>query len=125
MKNDAYGYAYFEQGRGLVFLNNAHFASRKVELALGPEIGLMAKPGAPVRVASHFPEQRQLLREEGTGLRSGDTLTLWLRPFESLLLEVTASARGVRLPARGITAAAAQQCWRLPAAEQRFTRSRS
>jgi len=109
MKNDAYGYAYFEQGRGLVFLNNAPFSSRKVELALGPEIGLMAKPGAPVRVESRFPEQRQLLQEEGTGLRSRDTLTLWLRPFESLLLEVTSSARDVRLPARSITAEAAER----------------
>jgi hypothetical protein len=109
MKNDAYGYAYFEQDRGLVFLNNAHFASRKVELTLGPENGLLAKPGAALRVVSHFPERQQLLREEGIGLHIGDTLTLSLRPFESLLLEVVATARSVRLPVRRITTDAAEQ----------------
>ena len=109
MKNEVYGYAYFDRGRGLVFLNNAHFSSRKVELALGPEIGLMAKAGAPVRIESHFPDRRQLLREEGSGLRSGEALTLWLRPFESLLLEVTATARSARLPGRSLTPEAAER----------------
>jgi hypothetical protein len=109
MKNDVYGYAYCKGDRGVIFLNNAHFSARKVEVALGPEIGLTARPGAPLRVGSHFPERQQLLREEGTGLRSGDTLTVTLRPFESLLLEVTSSTRTLRLPVRSITAEEAGQ----------------
>jgi hypothetical protein len=92
-----------------VFLNNAHFASRRVEVRLGSGMVPGSRPagrsGALLRVESLFPEPGLLGAEDGAGLRAGDALSVWLRPFEVLMLEVTARARGARLPARRLAAA--------------------
>ena len=105
MRNDPYGYAYCEGSRGLVFLNNAHFVSRRVDLPLGPEIGLEARAGARLDVVSRFPDAQRLLRGQGAAPCAGDALEIWLRPFEVLALEIGASVRGAgRLPVRAVDA---------------------
>jgi hypothetical protein len=107
-QNDAYGYAYCRGDRGLLFVNNASFVSRKVELTLDASIGLDAKAGTLLSVASLFPGR---LRAPGGGsesLRVGDTLPVWLRPFEVLMLEVSPPSRAVEaLPTRDLTDEAA------------------
>ncbi|MBI3923855.1 MAG: hypothetical protein HY318_20705 [Armatimonadetes bacterium] len=94
-KNEVYGYAHFKESRGFLFLNNAHFASREARLQLDSTIGLQSKPGTPVHILSHFPDRRRLLRNDGSRFSAGDTVKVWLRPFEVLMLEVTTSARSV------------------------------
>jgi hypothetical protein len=98
-KNEPYGYAFCDGARGFIFCNNAHFTSRKISLKLGPEIGLSAPPGSPLRVISHFPERNVLEMRDGTQFRSGGTAEVWMRPFETLLLEVGSKA-GSDLPRR-------------------------
>ena len=85
MANEPYGYAYFDHGRGLVFLNNMHFTARSVSVPI-------VLPGSrPVRVRSLFPETADLAPPDGAPLRAGGTLRALLRPFETLLLEVRTS----------------------------------
>jgi hypothetical protein len=105
MRDEVYGYANCQGSRGFLFLNNAHFAARRAELMLDRSIGLAAKPGASLQVVSHFPEPTRLLRPDGAGFKAGDVLSVWLRPFEVLMLEVGPSVREVsaaRLPARSV-----------------------
>ena len=102
--NDAYGYAYCSQDRGLLFVNNASFVSRKVELTLDASIGLDAKAGTLLSVASLFADRRGVLGEGGEPLRAGSSLSLWLRPFEVLMLEVSPPSRAAQvLPTRDLT----------------------
>ena len=101
--NEVYGWAYFKGGRGLVFANNVHFASRKLELNLGPAFGLDVKPGAALDVVSHFPERRSVTRDDGSPLRCGEGSELWLRPFEVLMMEVgPAGSKDTPAPRRGV-----------------------
>jgi hypothetical protein len=93
-KNEVYGYAYFQGTHGFLFLNNVHFAARKATLRLDAALGLEALPGTPLHVLSHFPERQRLQQEDGSQFRAGDTMEVWLRPFEVLLLEVSPSAQG-------------------------------
>lgn len=107
-RNEPYGYAHGRGAHGLVFLHNAHFATRSVSLSLGPALGLDAKPGTPVQVVAHFPERRQLRGRGGKRLQLGDTLEVPLRPFETLMLEITPALRtGAAWPRRTLTAAQA------------------
>lgn len=100
--NEPYGYAFFDGAHGFVFCSNAHFASRKVRLPLGPALGLTAKSGLPLRITAHFPDRSELVPEDGSGVRAGDAPEFWMRPFETLLLEVgTRAQRG--LPRRQIS----------------------
>ena len=92
-RNEVYGNSYGQGTRGFLFLNNAHFAARRVELSLDGSIGLDAKTGAALEVASHFPQRARLLRPDGAGLKAGDALGIWLRPFEALMLEVGPESR--------------------------------
>ena len=109
-RNEVHGYAHGRGARGLVFVNNSHFASRPITLRLDPALGLDARPGTPVQVVTHFPDRRQLRQQDGTRFQLGDPLMLWLRPFETLMLEVTPVVRtGVRLPRRVITDAQAAE----------------
>jgi len=103
-RNEVYGYAHCQGTRGFLFLNNAHFAARRAEVRLDSSIGLEAKPGTPLQVVSLFPEQARVLRPDGAGFKAGDTLGLWLRPFEVLLLEVSPAAKDVAaLPLRSVS----------------------
>jgi len=88
MNAETYGYAYGEGGRALVFLNNPGFEARSVRLVLGDPIGLGARTGSRLRVTSRFPETARILHDGGRAVRTGDTLVVWLRPFEVLLLEI-------------------------------------
>lgn len=103
-RNEVYGYAHFSGAHGFLFINNAHFASRKAQLRLGASVGLEAEPGTPLQVVALFPERHRILREDGLPYRAGDTLDLWVRPFEVLMLEVRTSVRAATsLPVRRLT----------------------
>ncbi len=91
--SEPYGYAYGRGAHGLVFLNNAHFAARPVTLRLDATLGLDAKPGTTVQVVAHFPERQQVRGPRGARLCLGDELVVTLRPFETLMLEVTPTLR--------------------------------
>jgi len=102
--NDVYGYAYCEGQHGYLFINNANFTARHAEVALDTALGLDAQAGAAVNVTSLFPDQTRLLRPDEKGFKLGDTLGVWMRPFEVLMLEVTPAADGnTGLPARSVT----------------------
>jgi hypothetical protein len=111
-KNEVYGYANVSGAHGFLFINNVHFAARKATLVLGPEIGLEVAPGTPMEIFSHFPDQTRIAREDGRRFNAGDTVDVWLRPFEVLMLEVRAADGAiVNFPGRGSAeqAAAASQ----------------
>lgn len=108
-RNEVYGYAHGQGARSFLFLSNAHFASRPVTLTLDASLGLTARAGTKLALTTHFPEKKQL-RRPGVGSKPwsvGDTVELWLRPFETLMLEVAPPAKSKPLPARTLTAAQA------------------
>lgn len=103
-KNELYGYANVSDTRGFFFINNVHFAARKAELVLGPEIGLEASAGTQMEVFSHFPDERRLSKPDGGRYWIGETLPVWVRPFEVLMLEVRAAEGAVvNFPSRQLT----------------------
>jgi len=107
-RNEVYGYAHCSGSRGFLFINNAHFTSRRAVVRLGAEIGLDARAGTPLGVRAHFPDRARLLRPDGKEFRLGDVLDVRLRPFETLMLEVGPAARlASRLPVRSVSAAQA------------------
>ncbi len=87
-KNEVYGYANVGEDRGFLFLNNVHFEARQARLNLG-ELGLTVTKGTRLEIVSHFPEKRRLVKPDGSEYEAGDTTDLWLRPFETLMLEVS------------------------------------
>ena len=87
-KDEVYGYACFQAGRGFVFMNNVDFEARKVRLSLDASIGLQAPDGTGLRLIGHFPDHAELVRQGQPPLQSGQTLETWLRPFEVALWEV-------------------------------------
>ncbi len=87
-KNEVYGYAYFQGGHGLIFMNNVDFQARKTRLSLDERIGLKASPGTRLRMIEHFPDRAELVKEGQAPLESGQTLDVWLRPFEVALWEI-------------------------------------
>ncbi len=104
LRNEVYGYAHCEGRRGFVFLNNDYFESRRVELRLDESLGLDAKPGTSLLVASQFPEPASLVRPDGKSFKAGDALQLWLRPFEVLMLEIRPGSEGQpAMPLRSIS----------------------
>ena len=107
-KNEPYGYAYFDGGHGFLFCNNVHFTARKLVMPLAPEIGFSASPGTPVQVTSIFPERAELVAENGSPFQSGAAAEIWLRPFETLLLEIGAPT-AKDLPRRQLTASGAAE----------------
>jgi len=107
-KNEVYAYAFFEGNRGFVFCNNVHFTARKIQLSLGKDIGLLVPKGTVLQISSHFPERAEIQSEDGAGFKAGTKADIWLRPFETLLLEVSAAGSG-RLPNRPIDARNADQ----------------
>ena len=78
MENEPYGYAFFEGTRGLLFCHNMHFQARKIKLPVAPGH----------RLTTHFPEKQEL-----------DAAEFWMRPFETLLVEVD-QPRAANLPRR-------------------------
>jgi hypothetical protein len=107
-RNEVYGYAHGRGARGFLFLNNAHFTSRRALLKLDAAAGLDARPGTPLRIVAHFPERNQLRRPDGRPFRLGDVLDIRLRPFETLMLEVSRAGKGsVRAPYRDVPSRAA------------------
>lgn len=107
-RNEPYGYAYGRGARALVFLHNANFVTQYVTKVLGRDLGLDADAGTPVKVVAHFPERQQVRAPGEAPWRIGDTLSVALRPFETILLEITPDRRvGARWPRRTLTAAQA------------------
>ena len=90
-KNEVYGYSNVRKEHGFLFINNVHFVSRKAEIRLDSSVGLEAASGVPLEIASHFPEKRRIVREDGSLFRGGDVVEVWMRPFEVLMLEVNSS----------------------------------
>jgi len=107
-RNEVYGYAYAQKANGFLFMNNDHFAARRVELPLDGSLGLEAPPGTALQVVSLFPDKSRLLRRDGLPFKMGDTLDLWLRPFEVLLLEVAPGAGDKSGPLRSVSDSEAQ-----------------
>ncbi len=105
--NQPYGYACGRGQHAFLFMNNAHFASRRVQLPLDSSLGLDTPAGSALHIVSLFPEQNRLRRPDGAQFKTGDTLDLWLRPFEVLMLEVRAGAKDESLPLRSISDRAA------------------
>lgn len=94
MRAEAYGYAYADGDgrRALVFLNNPGFEARR--LALDSLIAPPARRGERLEAVSRFPERARVDLDD-------DGLAIWLRPFETLLLEIAPRVRGSRrLPPR-------------------------
>jgi hypothetical protein len=109
-KNEPYAYAFCENDRGLIFCNNVHFESRSLKLPLGKELGLVSAEGSPLQLRTHFPEKATLQPVNGGDFQAGSTAEVWLRPFETLLLEVGSKAASLgELPPRAITATSARQ----------------
>jgi hypothetical protein len=101
-KNEVYGYANASGTHGFLFINNVHFSARKAALVLGPVIGLEASPGTPMEIFSHFPDQTRIAKNDGRRFQAGETVDVWVRPFEVLMLEVRpADGAIVNLPGRG------------------------
>ena len=71
-KNEVYGYANVQGSRGFLFINNVHFAARKAQLRLGPEIGLEASAGTSLEIVSHFPKKKHIEKEDGSGFQAGE-----------------------------------------------------
>ena len=105
-KNTPYGYSFFDGQHGFIFCNNVHFTARKLTLPLGTEIGLSAS-GTPLTITSHFPERQELISANGSKFQSGGTAEIWMRPFETLLLEVGGTSEGALPPRPQLTAAEA------------------
>ncbi|HCC56376.1 MAG TPA: hypothetical protein DEQ47_03805 [Solibacterales bacterium] len=103
-KNEPYGYAFGEGGRSLIFCHNMHFGQRPLPLALNASLGLSAPAGTPLRMTAHFPEPAELRSESGSPFQIGNRVALWMRPFETMLLEV-GSGDSVKLPERRTGAA--------------------
>jgi hypothetical protein len=102
-KNELYGYAHGAGDHGFVFVNNADFVGRPATLRLDASLGLDAPPGTPLHVVSHFPERERLGCAPGQRFALGDTVDLWLRPFEVLMLEIVPRGRGLAaLPLRTV-----------------------
>jgi hypothetical protein len=70
-RNEVYGYSCLDGGRGFLFLNNPSFESRQVDIPLD----------SPADLVTRFPEVARLACDDGT-------LSLCLRPFEVLMIEV-------------------------------------
>ena len=96
-RGEVYGYAHCRGNRGFLFLSNPHFAARPASVRLDESVGLEAPAGTPLDVVSLFPERARIAREgpraptraaSTGGYRAGDTCKVWLRPFETLMLEV-------------------------------------
>lgn len=103
-RNEVYGYAHCQGARGFLFLNNVHFAARRVALRLDSSIGLGARPGTRLDVVSRFPTEARLARPDGAPYNAGDALEFWLRPFETLMLEVSPETKSTApLPVRSIS----------------------
>lgn len=86
--NDPYGYAFFDGSRGFVIAHNAHFAARKLRLPLGPELSVTAPTGTPLAAISHFPERTRVRPAGGGEFQAGRIAEVWMRPFETLMLEL-------------------------------------
>ena len=94
-KEDIYGYSYFLNEHGFVFLNNMSFASRRIRLELGAQIGLEAIRGTPLRLRLHFPEEAILTHSGNADFQAGAAAEIQLRPFEVMMLEVSAAGLGL------------------------------
>ena len=106
-RSEVYGYAHVLGERGFLFINNPGFEAREVSVPLDKTLGLAAETGVPLDITSRFPECEMLRREGDSGYCAGDTLRLWLRPFEVLMLEVRPAEANVTLPVRALAEAEA------------------
>jgi len=105
--NEVYGYSYFQGSHGLIFMNNVDFKSRMVRLSLDDTLGLKTDGAARLRIISHFPDRAELQVSGEPNFRPGQSIEVWLRPFEVALWEVAArgnTAGGGELAPRNVSA---------------------
>ena len=107
-KNEPYGYAYFDGSHGLIFLNNVSFTARKLRIPLSSAVGFSGLTGTRVQVTSIFPERAKLIAGDGQPFETGATVEIWLRPFETMLIEIGSSPQE-NLPLRHIDASSATE----------------
>lgn len=93
MPREAYGYAHWTAGEGIVALRNPWIEPTSYTLELGRDTGL--DPSATGLCAvSLFPENRTY----GARLKYGDKLEVPLRPYEIVVLQVGRRPRKIKLP---------------------------
>jgi len=95
-KNEVYGYSYFKGAHGFIFVNNIAFQERPVTLKLTEEIGLKAVYGTPLMLRIQFPTRDILVRNGKPIFKSGESITMWLRPFEVNMIEVLPTEKAKR-----------------------------
>jgi hypothetical protein len=88
-KDDIYGYSYFDEGHGFIFLNNVAFESRTAKLRLGETIGLRAGKGHRLQLRLHHPSPAMLTRQGSASFAAQEEVEFQLRPFEVAMIEVT------------------------------------
>jgi hypothetical protein len=93
MPRESYGYAQWEEKRGLVTLRNPWITHQEYELPLGENTGL-APAAAGLSVVSLYPENRIY----ATGLKYGDILRVPLAPYEMVVLAIEPTAPAMPLP---------------------------
>ena len=101
-KDEIYGYSYFDDEHGFVFLNNMSFDLRKAALRLDEGIGLRGSRRRSVRLLTHYPEVAELVRSGNAEFQTGEEVQIQLRPFEVMMIEVQSAeeAKGLTAPSR-------------------------
>jgi len=93
MPREPYGYAHWNQGRGLVALRNPWIAPRAMALRLDESLGV-ERGAKKLEVVSLYPEPRVY----GSGAGFGDTLQIPLAPYETVVLSLAIKQQIKGLP---------------------------
>jgi hypothetical protein len=104
MRGEPYGYLYGDGTRALAFLNNPRFTAERLRVPLGARLRLGEGRGG--WAASLFPDRVALVSESGTPPLDGDALDLWLRPFETTIVEIRPRPGRETLPLRSVAESA-------------------
>ncbi|MCL4553152.1 MAG: NPCBM/NEW2 domain-containing protein, partial [Candidatus Marsarchaeota archaeon] len=94
---EPYGYAHWKGDRGMVSLRNPWITPQTYTLKLDESSGLSVKTSG-LSIVSLYPENRVY----GRGLKYGDTLSLPLAPYETLVLSIKRGQPLKGLPDAGI-----------------------
>ncbi|WP_169539982.1 hypothetical protein [Niabella aurantiaca] len=93
MPREPYGYAHCNKNEGLIELRNPWIENSGYTLKIDSSIGL-PKQGKNLNIVSIYPEVRVYAKK----LQYGDTITIPLAPYETLVLSVTDKALPNELP---------------------------
>lgn len=90
---EAYGYAHWQGDRGIVALRNPWIVPQNYAVKLD-ETSDFARDAVDLSAVSLYPENRLY----ATGLKYGDTLTVPLAPYETVILSLEPGTPAVSLP---------------------------